>query len=456
MTDISGNAYYRIMTPTDASNNIQNSLFAIVNEMLSSIDDEETDINDLNPFLNSNRMRNYTIGRTITTTSPLFDIVSGLFDTSRTRTRTSETSTNDRDERNSNNNTTNLQNNENFENEYDSTIEEISFQINYPINLNRRVSVNINNVNTQNDMSMNNMNNDDNSANPISSNLNNIGNTLNSIFSSTNTMFNNYLSSSIGNPFEHSSNSLNILNQILTQSLYDETAYKKKISEKGKSQLIHIRFNKNNSENINTSCPIMQTDFEDEQYVIQLPCNHLFTPDAINRWLEEKPECPVCRFELDSIEVKREPINQRTNNINDNQYAEQNGDNTQRYLFQTRLNNQSQSHASSQSYNSSYLPTRQFGRDRVHLNQNSYLDYLYEEIDNNDFQQALILSYRELVDNDTYDTRENDNIVNHLTTPNPNNYISYLHTTLINNFDNSSNNINSNETSDGDAERDDY
>ena len=37
---------------------------------------------------------------------------------------------------------------------------------------------------------------------------------------------------------------------------------------------------------------------------------------------------------------------------------------------------------------------------RMNINQYSYLDYLYEEFDNEDFQRALILSYREM--NDLY------------------------------------------------------
>ena len=37
-----------------------------------------------------------------------------------------------------------------------------------------------------------------------------------------------------------------------------------------------------------------------------MPCNHCFIPEAIRSWLEEKPECPVCRQEMDSVEVKIE------------------------------------------------------------------------------------------------------------------------------------------------------
>jgi len=41
--------------------------------------------------------------------------------------------------------------------------------------------------------------------------------------------------------------------------------------------------------------------------ISKLPCNHLFNTDAILKWLkEEKAECPICRFKLESIEKKSE------------------------------------------------------------------------------------------------------------------------------------------------------
>ena len=49
----------------------------------------------------------------------------------------------------------------------------------------------------------------------------------------------------------------------------------------------------------------MSSEFEENQNIISLPCNHYFEPDAINKWVkEEKAECPVCRFKLHAKEVK--------------------------------------------------------------------------------------------------------------------------------------------------------
>ena len=50
---------------------------------------------------------------------------------------------------------------------------------------------------------------------------------------------------------------------------------------------------------INTSCPILQTDFEEDDYVVVLKeCNHIFNEDAIQNWLKTHHTCPVCRTNL--------------------------------------------------------------------------------------------------------------------------------------------------------------
>ena len=54
------------------------------------------------------------------------------------------------------------------------------------------------------------------------------------------------------------------------------------------------------------SCCISFEDFEEEQEVYKLPCNHIFS-DAIFTWLkEESNKCPVCRHELTHKEIKNE------------------------------------------------------------------------------------------------------------------------------------------------------
>jgi hypothetical protein len=95
-----------------------------------------------------------------------------------------------------------------------------------------------------------------------------------------------------------------IFNQILNSSLHDKFTYKYILSDEGEAQLKTIQFTKDLRE-INNSCPITSLEFQDNQDIISLPCNHYFEPDAINKWVrEEKAECPVCRFKLHSKEVK--------------------------------------------------------------------------------------------------------------------------------------------------------
>ena len=51
----------------------------------------------------------------------------------------------------------------------------------------------------------------------------------------------------------------------------------------------------------------MCVEFNDNDDVIELPCNHLFTPESIKKWLsEESNECPVCRYSFKSKEIKNE------------------------------------------------------------------------------------------------------------------------------------------------------
>ena len=57
----------------------------------------------------------------------------------------------------------------------------------------------------------------------------------------------------------------------------------------------------------NDSCPIFHIPFNDDDKIIELPCEHCFTPDAIKRWLKEESNlCPVCRHPLKEKEVLKD------------------------------------------------------------------------------------------------------------------------------------------------------
>lgn len=105
------------------------------------------------------------------------------------------------------------------------------------------------------------------------------------------------------------------LAQAIDESLRTVNPYKETISEKGLSDITYIPYNKDIHQNIN--CPITLEDLSEdrEKNVAQLPCKHIADKDEIINWLKEKPECPICRYKMDSIEIKIE-------NTDDNDEAE--------------------------------------------------------------------------------------------------------------------------------------
>ena len=117
----------------------------------------------------------------------------------------------------------------------------------------------------------------------------------------------------------------NEIERIINSSLNDNSVYRQVIADDELNKLIQTK-QKYSSTNIdiinnilNTVCPIMQTEFEDQQDIIKLECNHYFDADAIIHWLkEEKAECPVCRFKFKSKEIKIENHQSTTNNNNNN------------------------------------------------------------------------------------------------------------------------------------------
>jgi len=89
---------------------------------------------------------------------------------------------------------------------------------------------------------------------------------------------------------------------LLANTLYSEPTYKTVISEEGSKELKKINYKKGSG--YNSSCPIFRTEFEQNQEITLLPCNHCFVPSAIAKWLEEQSaECPVCRHKLPSKEI---------------------------------------------------------------------------------------------------------------------------------------------------------
>ena len=148
--------------------------------------------------------------------------------------------------------------------------------------------------------------------------LNNVFNEINPLLMNSNNndpftinlddVFSNLLQNTFNNQYT-SNNFNNILNESFNRN---NVVYKKVLSEKGKDQLKRCLFK--DSTKTNNSCPIFHQEFTEEDEIIELPCKHCFVPEAIEKWLnEEQAVCPVCRFELDSKEIK---IKKNSNNEN--------------------------------------------------------------------------------------------------------------------------------------------
>lgn len=110
----------------------------------------------------------------------------------------------------------------------------------------------------------------------------------NIIVPTTNNLFNSFTNSN---------------NSILFNSLYENESFKNVLSEKGKKELIHRKYDKKTD--LIKHCPILFTEFETDQDIVELPCKHIFDKEAIIKWLEnENATCPVCRINLDSKEIR--------------------------------------------------------------------------------------------------------------------------------------------------------
>ena len=96
--------------------------------------------------------------------------------------------------------------------------------------------------------------------------------------------------------------------------------FKKVISDYELEQLKPQNFIKNNEHQTNNQCPIYCYNFEENEEIIKLPCNHNFNCEAITKWLtQESNTCPVCRYEFDYKEINFDNKRQELqDNIQDN------------------------------------------------------------------------------------------------------------------------------------------
>jgi len=66
-------------------------------------------------------------------------------------------------------------------------------------------------------------------------------------------------------------------------------------------------------EPLNNRCPITLERFEPNSQVMQLTtCNHIFSPTAIQSWLQNNVRCPVCRHDIRSSSSNEETKEEET------------------------------------------------------------------------------------------------------------------------------------------------
>jgi hypothetical protein len=153
--------------------------------------------------------------------------------------------------------------------------------------------------------------------NNSNNNINNNGGIFNNnyIYSNYNTIFSNIINNIQNDdyisPFEFPLYNSSVPNSqaILHQSLYDRNPIKNVVTEEVKNGLSTIKFKDAKDREKNDKCLISMEKFDEEDDIIQLPCNHCFCLEPIMQWLtEESCECPVCRYKFDSMEKKTQHI----------------------------------------------------------------------------------------------------------------------------------------------------
>ena len=48
-------------------------------------------------------------------------------------------------------------------------------------------------------------------------------------------------------------------------------------------------------------CLICLEDFENNNFIIRLPCFHIFHQEEINYWFRENKKCPICRVDIEEL-----------------------------------------------------------------------------------------------------------------------------------------------------------
>jgi hypothetical protein len=128
------------------------------------------------------------------------------------------------------------------------------------------------------------------------------------------------------------------LETFINSTFENKAKFKKVISNSELEKLKPQKFNKINESTTNIQCPILCYNFEEDEEIIKLPCNHNYNCEAIIKWLsQESNTCPVCRHEFDykeiNIDNKRQTLEQTQTQTQDQEDQEDQED--QQYQDET-------------------------------------------------------------------------------------------------------------------------
>jgi len=129
-------------------------------------------------------------------------------------------------------------------------------------------------------------------------------------------------------------NNLNNLNNILQNTLYtnsespfiqnfidstfeiDNKKKFKRVTDDEELKKLKIQKFDKNKIYANNECPINLRKFAQDDEIIILPCNHVYSCEEIKKWLNEESNCcPTCRYELEYKEIKCEENNNNLEEI---------------------------------------------------------------------------------------------------------------------------------------------
>jgi hypothetical protein len=121
------------------------------------------------------------------------------------------------------------------------------------------------------------------------------------------------------------------LERFINSTFENKAKFKKVISDEELEKLKPQKFNKINESTTNIQCPILCYNFEENEEIIKLPCNHNYNCEAIIKWLsQESNTCPVCRHEFDYKEINIDNKRQAQDQDNDqDNHEDQDQDNDQ-------------------------------------------------------------------------------------------------------------------------------